>query len=65
MVVSPRILLSQVNSIYPRQHQLRIVSLTNDFAFVGRMFAITGNDIRYGIDDAKKSNNKTREIVCY
>lgn len=61
MVVSPRILLGQVNSIYPKQHKLKVVSLSNDFSFIGKMFAMTGEDISYGINNAKKSYNQKRE----
>lgn len=63
MIVSPQILLGQVNSIYPNQHRIRVVSLANDFAFVGRMFRMTGDNIRYGIDNAEKSYNKKRESI--
>ena len=59
-MLTTRLLFGQVNSLYPRSLRLRTCSIENDFAFVSRMFFMTGNDIKVGIDNAKKSNDKKR-----
>ena len=57
-MLSTRLFFGQVNSIYPRTQKIKTISVDNDFACVSRMFYMTGNDLREGIEYAKKSNDK-------
>ena len=64
-MISSKLLLGQVNCMYPRILKLRTCSLENDFAFVSKMFLLTGNDLRKGVEVAEKSNDKSRARGSY
>lgn len=62
--IKTRLIFGQLNSISPKIQPVKISSVADDFAFVGRMFSRTGNNIKEGINATKKSDGEKRAGGC-
>ena len=63
--INTQLLFGQINTISPKRFSLKSLSVSNDFAFVNKMFYKTGNNVWEGINAIKKSNNTERKGSSY
>ena len=63
--INTQLLFGQINTISHKRFSLKSLSVSNDFAFVNKMFYKTGNNVWEGINAIKKSNNTERKGSSY